>query len=140
VRLPILAIGIGDVVRINYTAKLEDGRVLAERESIKFRVGLNEVIQGLDEAVIGLSKGDKKRITVPPEKGYGLRKEGLTKEVPRETFKGLVPRKGMIVEFKSGKERKFATIADFNEETIILDLNHPLAGKTLIFEIEIVDA
>lgn len=134
----------GSIVTLHYVAKLEDGQVLEStsgRDPIKFKVGSGEVLKGLDESVIGLKKGDKVEITIPPEKGFGPWRDDLLKKIPRSALKGdSEPKVGMIVELKSELGGSIpAIITEVTEKTITIDLNHPLAGQTLKFEVEIVD-
>ena len=134
----------GSIVKLHYVAKLENGQVLEStsgRDPIKFKVGAGEVIKGLDESVIGLKKGDKVEVTIPPEKGFGPWREDLLKKIPRSALKGdIEPQVGMIVELKSELGGSIPVIiTEVNEKSITVDLNHPLAGQTLKFELEIVD-
>lgn len=134
----------GSIVTLHYVAKLEDGQVLEStsgRDPIKFKVGSGEVLKGLDESVIGLKKGDKVEITIPPEKGFGPWRDDLLKKIPRSALKGdSEPKVGMIVELKSELGGSIpAIITEVTEKTITIDLNHPLAGQTLKFEVEIID-
>jgi FKBP-type peptidyl-prolyl cis-trans isomerase 2 len=139
-----LVIKNGDVVKIHYSAKIGDRLIDTSRNKrpIEFKVGEGQILQGLDEAVVGLDTGDKKTVVVPPEKAYGQRKEGLTQKIPRDKFKE--PPKGIeegnIIKYKTkqGKDM-YATIAKVEEDNLTLDLNHPLAGQTLNFDLEILD-
>jgi len=113
-----------------------------KRSPLEFKVGEGEVIKGLDEAVVGLNSGEKKTVAIPPEKAYGKRKEGFTHRMPvnklRKPTEGM--EKGKIVKYKTDKGIvRFATIADIKADEIIFDLNHPLAGETLTFDLEILE-
>ncbi|ADT84877.1 FKBP-type peptidyl-prolyl cis-trans isomerase [Thermococcus barophilus] len=144
----------GDFVVFNYVGRFEDGEVFdtsyediakeagiyvedRKYQPIGANVGVGELIPGLDEALIGMEVGEKKTITIPPELGYGMPKEELIINVPRSDFEnaGIEPVKDMYVMTDSG----IARIAEVGEENVTLDFNHPLAGKTLIFEVEIID-
>jgi peptidylprolyl isomerase len=139
-----VAIKKGNVVKMHYEAKLGD-RVIdtsLNGDPLEFKVGEGYVIQGLDEAVVGLKNGEKKTVVVPPEKAYGKRNEELTTKLPRnksnEAEKGI--EEGNIVRYKTDKGAvKVATITKVEKDSITLDLNHPLAGQTLTFDLEIVD-
>ncbi len=134
----------GNIVKMHYTAMVDD-RVIDTtkgREPIEFKVGEREVIEGLDEAVIGLEEGEKKTVIVPPEKAYGPRREGLLGKVPLERFRLIPPdqlREGAIVQLRTIEGIRLATIMKVEEDGVTLDFNHPLAGKTIKFEIEIVE-
>ncbi len=144
----------GDFVVFNYIGKFENGEVfdtsyedIAKEAGIYLEdrtygpiganVGVGELIPGLDEALVGMEIGEKKTITVPPELGYGLPRDDLIVDVPLKDFEsiGLTPEIGMYVMTDSG----IAKIKEIKEDLVSLDFNHPLAGKTLIFEVEIVD-
>ncbi len=148
-----MKIEAGDFVRFHYVGRFENGEVfdtsyediareneiyVEEREygPLGVHVGVGEIIQGLDEALIGMEVGEKKRITVPPEKAYGMPNPELVIEVPVSEFTqaGLEPVEGLYVMTDSG----IAKIVGVGEETVKLDFNHPLAGKTLVFEVEII--
>jgi len=143
----------GDLVLFNYVGMYEDGEVFdtsyeelakerdilvegREYKPMKVKVGEREIIPGLDEALVGMKLGEKKRVEVPPEKGYGMPRPELVIDVPREEFSkaGIEPVEGMYVGTDSGP----AKIIEINENTVKLDFNHPLAGKKTVFEIEIV--
>ncbi len=149
-----MKIEAGDFVVFHYVGRFENGEVfdtsyediakendiyVEEREygPLGVNVGVGEIIPGLDEALIGMEIGEKKTVTVPPEKAYGMPNPELVIDVPVSEFTnaGLEPIEGMYVMTDSG----IAKIAKVGEESVTLDFNHPLAGKTLIFEVEIVD-
>lgn len=144
----------GDYVLFNYVGRFENGEVfdtsieelarehgiyVEEREygPMWARIGVGEIIPGLDEALIGMEKGEKKTVTVPPEKAYGMPNPELIIKVPAEEFTkaGLEPQEGLYVMTDSG----IAKILKVEESMVSLDFNHPLAGKTLIFEVEIME-
>ena len=129
---------------IHYTAKLNNGETIEttrEKTPLDVKIGSKRLIAGLDEAIIGLKKGDKQKIKVPPSKGFGERRENLLQEIPKSKFgEEIKASKGEVVELRhdDGK-RQLVTIHDIKNDLIILDLNHPLAGETLTFDVEIVD-
>jgi len=139
-----LVIENGNVVKMHYEAKIGD-RVIDSslgKEPLEFKVGEGYVIKGLDEAVVGLDSGEKKTVVVPPEKAYGKRQDSLTKKLPRnkhaEPLTGI--EKGNIVRYQTDKGVvRFATVTEVEEDKVVLDLNHPLAGQEITFDLEIVD-
>ncbi|MBD3204412.1 peptidylprolyl isomerase [Candidatus Woesearchaeota archaeon] len=138
-----MAIKKGDKVKIHYTGKFKNGDVFDSSEGkapLEFEAGKGMVIKGLDEEIIDMKIGDKKTIEVPPEKAYGQRQNNLLAEVPRDKLpKNLDIKKGMMLTFQNEKGVPFtAKIVDFDDNSLKLDLNHPLAGKTLVFDIEVV--
>ncbi len=134
----------GDTVRIHYTGKLEDGTQFDSsegREPLQFAVGGGQVIPGFDNAVEGMAVGDKKSVTIQPEEAYGQRHEQLVQDVPRDQLPDdLTPAVGMELQAKdqSGQMMRLSVTA-IDEESITVDGNHPLAGKTLNFDIELVE-
>ncbi|MFH0875927.1 MAG: peptidylprolyl isomerase [archaeon] len=138
-----MAIKKGDTIKINYTGKFPDGHVFDSSEGrtpLEFKAGTGMVIKGLDDEIIGMVKGDKKTITIPPEKAYGLKQDNLLAQVERSQFpQNLALEKGLKLSINPPGGMPFiAEIVDFDEKHITLDLNHPMAGKTLVFDIEIV--
>lgn len=134
----------GSTVSVDYTGKFEDGTVFDTSEGkqpISFTVGNGEVIKGFEDAVIGMKKGDEKKVTIGPGEGYGERDEKLKQSVPRSMFpQEMKVEKGMGFSFKAPDGQVIhATIAEADAETVALDMNHPMAGKSLVFEIKIVE-
>jgi peptidylprolyl isomerase len=139
-----LVIENGNIVKMHYSAKVGDCLIDTSRDKnpVEFKVGEGQVLQGLDEAVVGLDTGDKKTVVVPPEKAYGKRENGLTQKIPRDKSKeppeGV--KEGNVVQYttRQGKNM-YATITKVEDDNLTLDLNHPLAGQTINFDLEIVD-
>jgi peptidylprolyl isomerase len=133
----------GDTVKIHYTGTLEDGTVFdssLDREPLQFTLGSGEVIQGFDNAVDGMTVGEQKNVNIPPEDAYGPRHEQMIQEVPKEVLPDdLEPAEGMGLQAQSPEGHVIdMTITQVNEESIIVDGNHPLAGQALNFDIELV--
>lgn len=136
------AIAKGTQVSINYTLTV-DGKVFdtsTGKGPLTYLAGSGQIIPGLDEALIGLKKGDKKQVTIPPEKGYGPIEPKAVQKVPRASFgntKGL--KVGMVVTGQQGGRPIQAKVVKMDSKDVTLDMNHPLAGKTLVFDIEVMD-
>jgi len=134
----------GDKIKVHYTGTLDDGTVFdssEKREPLEFEVGSGHVISGFDEAVIGMKKDEEKEIDIAPENAYGKPNNQLVKKIPRDQLpKEKEPKPGMMIGVKlpDGQEIP-AKIAAVDDKEITLDLNHPLAGKTLHFKIKIND-
>jgi peptidylprolyl isomerase len=134
----------GDTVRIHYTGTLEDGTQFDSsegRDPLQFAVGSGQVIPGFENAVEGMAVGDKKSVTIQPEQAYGQRHDQLVQEVPKEQLPdGLTPAVGMELQAKdqSGQVMRLSVTA-IGDESITVDGNHPLAGETLNFDIELVE-
>ena len=136
----------GDTVKIEYEGRLDNGEVFdssdkGEGKAIEFTVGDQKVIKGLDEAVRGMKVGEEKEFSVGPEKGFGQRKEGMTKEIPKDKMpKEKEPKEGMMIALGTPDGRQVpGKIVEVGEEKVTIDLNHPLAGKDLDFKIKLVD-
>ncbi|MFO7262432.1 MAG: peptidylprolyl isomerase [bacterium] len=134
----------GDHVAVHYTGRLEDGTVFDSSRGgapIEFELGSGTVIPGFDNAVRGMAVGEHREIRIAPEDAYGPRREELRVPVPRDQFPPDVdPQVGQVlaVQVAPGQDA-LATITAVDEETVTLDLNHPLAGETLVFDIELMD-
>ena len=132
----------GNTVKLNYTGKLENGEVFDTshgKEPLQFVVGSGEIISGFDSGVIGLSVGDKKTITIPSNEAYGPVNEELYFEVPKQNCpEGVQVGQTLQTVMQDGGMATF-TVAEVKSETVFIDGNHPLAGKNLIFDIEILE-
>ena len=134
----------GDVVQVDYTGKLADGTVFdssAERGPLEFTLGAGQMIPGFEKAVFGMKVGEKKTVTIPVDEAYGPRRDDLVVEVPREKLpSGNTPEVGQQLGIRQPDGRTaIATIIDVSDNnTVTIDANHPLAGKDLTFEIELV--
>ncbi len=133
----------GDAVEVHYTGKLEDGSVFdssVSRAPLGFTVGDGNMIKGFDSAVHGMGIGDKKTVTIPAAEAYGERREDMMIEVPVEQVPAdIKPELGMVLQLQGGNGQPMpVTVVDIEETKITLDANHELAGKDLIFDIELV--
>ena len=134
----------GDTVHIHYSGSLEDGTVFdssADRDPLSFTIGSGQVIPGFEEAVIGMAIDEKKNVTIPVDKAYGPRNEELVMSVPKEQVPpDLNPEVGQKLQMQGPNNTPVVVeVAEVAEEHIKLDANPPLAGKDLIFDIELVE-
>jgi FKBP-type peptidyl-prolyl cis-trans isomerase 2 len=134
----------GDTVKVHYTGTLEDGTVFdssREREPLEFTIEGGQIIPGFEEAVVGMEEGEEKSVDIPPEKAYGPRQEDAVMEFPREQLPpDMEPEEGMQLQLQSQDGNAFpAQVVEVGDETVTLDANHPLAGETLNFDIELVE-
>lgn len=133
----------GDTAQVHYTGRLEDGEVFDSSDGgdpLEFEVGAGQVIQGFDEGVRGMSVNDKKRIEIEADDAYGQRIEALVQQIAREGLNlGNEPEVGMQLglQLPDGNEIP-VTITEVTKDSITLDANHPLAGRKLIFDVELV--
>ncbi|HEY9745973.1 MAG TPA: peptidylprolyl isomerase [Oculatellaceae cyanobacterium] len=130
----------GKVVSMNYILTDAAGKVLdsSEGEPLEYLQGYNNIIPGLERALEGLKPGDKKQVVVQPQDGYGERNADLQFTLPLAQFGGQVPQPGMMVQIQSDQGVMMATIVHLQGEHVLMDANHPLAGQTLHFDVEIV--
>jgi FKBP-type peptidyl-prolyl cis-trans isomerase 2 len=134
----------GDVVRVHYTGTLTSGETFdssAGREPLEFTVGAGQMIPGFDAGVHGMTIGEKKVVTIPAAEAYGEWNEENTIPFPKENIPAdLQLEVGMELTMRNQEGQPFNVIvADIQEEAVVLDANHPLAGKDLIFDIELVE-
>jgi peptidylprolyl isomerase len=134
----------GDTVRVHYTGKLKDGThfdTSRDKEPMEFQMGQGQLIDGFEKAVADLGVGESCTVTLPPEEAYGEANPEMVQKVPRTMMPDDVElRPGMVLQGKreDGRVNNF-TVVSFTDESVVLDANHPLAGKALTFEIELVE-
>ncbi|MCK4968348.1 MAG: peptidylprolyl isomerase [Candidatus Aenigmarchaeota archaeon] len=139
-----------DTIKVDYVGTLEDGTVFdtsvetVAKESdnyqegrpyqpLEFKVGAGQMIKGFDTAVVGMKLDEEKTVTLPPAEAYGEMNEKLVQEIPIDTLKnaGIEPKAGMVISANGNP----AKIIKVENNTVTMDFNHELAGKTLIFKI-----
>jgi peptidylprolyl isomerase len=134
----------GDKVKVHYTGKLTNGEQFdssAGRAPLEFTVGAGQMIKGFDTAIPGMVAGDKKTITIPAHEGYGERSEDAIIEFPKSNIPAdieLAPGMQLTLSNQHGQPVPVA-VAEVKDDVVILDANHFLAGKELIFDIELVE-
>ena len=135
----------GDKVRVHYIGTLEDGSVFSstyeEDEPFEFTIGEQNLLQSFDNAVMGMNVGDTKTISVPPEDGYGEYKKEFVFRTERAQFPAdleLDLGKRLQIRLADGKT-VIATVQAITDDSVLLDANDPLAGKTLTFKIELLE-
>ncbi|MBS1626399.1 MAG: peptidylprolyl isomerase [Bacteroidetes bacterium] len=133
----------GDKVKVHYHGKLTDGTTFdssAGREPLEFEVGAGMMIAGFDKGVVGMSIGEKKTIQIPAAEAYGEANEEMIFDFPKERFPAdMTPEVGMQLSMNNGQGGIIpVTIIEVKEDVVVLDANHHLAGKDLIFDIEMV--
>ena len=150
----------GDRVAVEYVGRFEDGTVFGTSEyavaaehdlaaaedrdpdeygPLTFTVGEGEVIEGLDDAVRGMTVGEEATITVPPEAAYGEVREDRLREYEREAFEAMVDGEAEVGLHVHAQNGLHGDVVAVREDTVEVDFNHELAGRTLVFEIEIFD-
>jgi FKBP-type peptidyl-prolyl cis-trans isomerase 2 len=126
----------GDTVKFSFVGRLEDGFIFDTSDKpILIEIGAGKLIRGLDKEILGMAQGEEKEITVSPEEGYGLEDPSFVRTIPLEAFKknNIEPQVGMMLRTPHGD----CHVTGVSDKDIEVDYNHPLAGKTLIFDIKI---
>ncbi len=133
---------VGDTVRVEYTGKFEDGEVFDSnkgREPLEFTLGEGKIIPGFEKAVVGMEVDEEKTVKIPPKDGYGEYIEGLVAEVEKERFPenlSLEVGRQLVIPQENGSQL-IVTITKVTDSKVTIDANHPLAGKTLVFDIKL---
>lgn len=133
----------GDTVKVHYTGTLTSGEQFdssAGQEPLEFQLGSGQVIPGFDAAVADLEVGESATITIPCAEAYGERYEEMIQTVPLDFFGGELPEVGWMLQLQNQDGQVLAaTVVEMTDENATLDINHPLAGEDLTFEIELVE-
>ena len=132
----------GDTITVNYTGKLQDGTIFDSsigRHPLQFTVGKGQLIAGFEKAVLGMAAGDKKTVVIPVAEAYGSRQDSAIVEVARKNLPpDLNAQIGQRLELTQADDSTvLVTVTGVSETSLTLDANHPLAGKDLTFEIEL---
>lgn len=134
----------GDQIRVNYVGRFEDGSTFDSsegREPLQFTVGAEQVIAGFDRAVIGLQAGERCQVKIAPEEGYGAHIPEMVADIERHLIpdhEKLVLGGMLEVSMQDGQTLE-VQVVELSDTTVVLDGNHPLAGKELHFEIEVLE-
>jgi len=135
----------GSTVSINYVGTFDDGQVFDKvddkNKPFKFKVGSGQVIKKFEQELVGMKVGEKKKIHIKSDEAYGARNDALVLVLPKHTLEGMVDLKpGTRLMFTAPDGSvAYAEIKEVKSDSVVLDLNHPLAGKDLNFEIEVLD-
>ncbi|MDH3883572.1 MAG: peptidylprolyl isomerase [Desulfobacterales bacterium] len=134
----------GDTVKIHFTGKLQDETVIEtskDRDPLEFKIGDGNVIPGLEQGVIGMAAGDKKTIAISPEDAFGQPQEDLVVDMKKSEFpKDVELAAGVYLNIESSDGKEFkAKVVEIKEDTVILDANHPLAGVTINYDVELLE-
>ena len=134
----------GDHVKVHYTGKLTSGEQFdssSNREPLAFTVGAGQMIKGFDEAIPGMAVGDKKTINISPENAYGHQNKDAIIEFPKSNIpEDMKLEKGMKLQLQNQDGQPIpVVVTEVKDDMVILDANHELAGKELVFDIELVE-
>ena len=133
-----------DTVRVHYTGKLADGQVFdssLEREPLEFTMGQGQLIPGFEKGLLEMKVNEKKTINIPSEEAYGEPRQELIQEVDKNQLpEEIKPEVGMGLVSKSPEGHEMnLVVAEVKENSIVVDGNHPLAGKDLTFDLEVIE-
>jgi FKBP-type peptidyl-prolyl cis-trans isomerase 2 len=135
----------GDKIKVEYEGKLEDGTIFDSSKKheapLEFTVGEGQLIKGFEEAVVGMNVGEEKEIKLLPEEAYGNHNPELVREMPKETFQSdqeIEPGMMFLMNLPDGRQIP-VRITNVSDEKVTIDLNSPLAGKTLVFKIKVLE-
>ncbi|MEE9441622.1 MAG: peptidylprolyl isomerase [candidate division Zixibacteria bacterium] len=134
----------GDTVKVHYVGTLDDGSEFDSsrgRDPLEFTIGKPGIIEGFSNGVLGMTVGETKKITLPPEEAYGQPRPDMIQEVPLSSFpETITPEVGVELSMQNASGQPFPVkITAMADSTATLDANHPLAGKTLTFELELIE-
>lgn len=133
----------GDTVRVHYTGTLDDGTVFdssRDGDPLEIVLGDGQVIEGFEQALLGMVEGESREVAIPAAEAYGERSDELVISVDREELPAdLDPEVGQTLAVDTGDEEEMAAwVAEVGDDAITVDLNHPLAGRRLTFEVELI--
>lgn len=134
----------GSIVKVHYTGKLSDGSIFdssVQRDPLEVTLGQGKLIPGFEKAVIGMEVGDKTTADIPADEAYGARRDDLEMDIEKSQLpEEIEPEVGMQLQLNQPNGQPVPVqITKVEEESITIDANHPLAGKDLSFEIELVE-
>ena len=138
-----MAVEKGNLVKFHYSAKLEDGRVFSsskEEAPIQCKVGERKFIKGLEDGLIGMEVSQKKEVVIQPEEGFGHRRNELVRKETKEVLLGKNVEIGQVIELRNKKGEIFSgEVISIDVDTVTLNLNHPLVGKTIRCNLEVLE-
>lgn len=133
----------GATVSLEYTLSGEDGKVIESnkgKEPLRYVDGRSQIIPGLEKALEGMKAGGEKKITVKPEDAYGPVDPNAYREVPKENVPADSLKEGMALFAKNAEGEMFPVrVKEVKDKSVVIDMNHPLAGKILVFDVKIID-
>jgi len=138
------AVIAGNKVKIHYTGSFDDGEIFdssRDAEPLEFEVGTGQVIPGFDDAVVGMKVGESKQVQLPETEAYGPYNQEMVFDADPDQFEdGLIPEVGQQFQTQLEDETPLLlTVKSVKEGKVILDANHPMAGKTLNFDLEVIE-
>ena len=135
-----LTIGPGRKVTMHFAIKLEDGQIIDsnfDKAPVEFEVGDGNIPDGFESALTGLKVGDHVELTIAPERGFGQHNPSNIQRMKRSDFKDMDLEPGLVVSFQEPGGEIPGVVVEFDDANVSVDFNHPLAGKTLTFEVKV---
>jgi FKBP-type peptidyl-prolyl cis-trans isomerase SlpA len=137
-----LSIGPGTKVTLHFALRLQDGEVIDsnfERDPATFVVGDGNLLPGFEKAIFGLLEGERKTLTISPEQGFGQRNPNNLQEFPRSEFApDMELKEGLVLSFTDAQKTELpGVVSHFDENLVVVDFNHPLAGRDIVFDVAI---
>lgn len=137
-----LSVGPGTKVTLHFAVQLENGDIVDtnfEREPATFTVGDGNLLPGFEKALFGMYEGEHKTLVIKPEEGFGQRNPNNIQEIPRSQFNPeLELKEGLMLSFADAQKMELPGVVQrFDEEVVVIDFNHPLAGRDILFEVAI---
>ncbi|WP_409523605.1 FKBP-type peptidyl-prolyl cis-trans isomerase [Nitrincola sp. MINF-07-Sa-05] len=140
--MSVAVIGEGTRVTLHFAIKLQDGQVVDSNfdgNAATFEFGDGKLPEGFEQALVGLKEGDHLDLTIAPERGFGMHNPSNLQVMPRSQFTDMELEPGLVVTFKEPGGLVPGVVVDFSDSKVTIDFNHPLAGKTLLFEVKILN-
>ena len=131
----------GKTVTMHFAIKLEDGQIIYsnfESKPATFKFGDGNIPEGFEQALLGLKAGEHAELTIAPERGFGMHNPSNIQTLSRSDFKEIDLEPGLVVSFKEPGGEIPGIVTEFTDEKVTVDFNHPLAGKTLKFEVSVI--
>jgi len=133
-------IGPGTRVSLHFAIRLQDGQIIDsnfDTRPASFIFGDGNIPEGFEQALLGLKAGEHAELTIAPERGFGMHNPSNIQILPRSQFKDMELEPGLVVSFQEPGGELPGVVTEFDDEKVTVDFNHPLAGKTLIFEVQV---
>lgn len=135
-------IGENSTVTLHFALKLDNGDVVDstfDKEPATFAVGDGNLLPGFEQALFGFKAGDKRTVIIPPERGFGRGNDANIQSMPRKEFVDMELEEGMLVIFQDARRNEMpGVVKSFDDNEVVINFNHPLAGRDVTFEVEII--
>ena len=136
-------VGEGTQVTLHFALKLDDGSVIDstfDKSPATFSVGDGSLLPGFEQALFGLEAGVKDSFVIKPENGFGQNNPNNLQEFPRDQFNDIELVEGLMMSFADAQKAELpGVVKSFDDQTVTIDFNHPLSGRDIIFEVDILD-